>query len=86
MIYKKPEKRKILQFIFDNELKAKEFLKNTKNLNNINDYIKKNNINRTDVDLGFLVKDELDSDLGNSGMALQAPPRGKSTFQLSIRL
>ncbi len=44
--YKTPEKRKILQFIFDNELKAKDFLKNTKNLNNINDYIKKNNINR----------------------------------------
>ncbi len=63
--YKTPEKRKILQFIFDNELKATDFLKNTKNLKDINDYIKKNNINRADVDLGFLAKDELDSDLGN---------------------
>ena len=51
--YKTPEKRKILQFIFDNELKATDFLKNTKNLNDINSYIKKNNINSTDVDLGF---------------------------------
>ena len=69
--YKTPEKRKILQFIFDNELKAKDFLKNNKNLNNINDYIKKNNINRADVDLGFLAKDELDSDLGNIAFNLK---------------
>ena len=53
--YNTAEKRKILQFIFDNESKAKDFLKKTKNLNNINDYIK-NNINRADVDLGFLAK------------------------------
>ena len=69
--YKTPEKRKILQFIFDNELKAKDFLKNTKNLNDINDYIKKNNINRADVDLGFLAKDELDSDIGNIAFNLK---------------
>ena len=52
--YKTPEKRKIIQFIFDNELNAKDFLKSTKTLNDINNYIKKNNINRADVDLGFL--------------------------------
>ena len=45
--YKTPEKRKILQFIFDNELKAK-FFENTKNLNDINNYIKKNNTKSTE--------------------------------------
>ncbi len=69
--YKTPEKRKILQFIFDNELKATDFLKNTKNLNDINSYIKKNNINNTDVDLGFLAKDELDSDISNISFNLK---------------
>ena len=69
--YKTPEKRKILQFIFDNELKAEDFLKNTKNLNDINSYIKKNSINIADVDLGFLAKDELDSDIGNISFSLE---------------
>ncbi len=46
-------------------------MKNIKNLNNINDYIKKNNINRADVDLGFLAKDELDSDLANIAFNLK---------------
>ncbi len=70
-LYKKPEKRQILQFIFDNELKAKDFLKSTKNLNDINNYIKKNDINNADVDLGFLAKDELDSDIGKISFNLK---------------
>merc|ERR1711991_901424 len=69
--YQTPEKRKILQFIFDNELKATDFLKNTKNLNDINSYIKKNNINNTDVDLGFVAKDELNSDISNISFNLK---------------
>ena len=69
--YKTPEKRKILQFIFDTELKAKNFIKNTKNLKDINNFLKKNNINRTDVELGFLTKDELDIEVGNEAFKLK---------------
>ncbi len=69
--YKTPEKRKILQFIFNDELKAKDFLKNTKDLNDINNYIKKNNINSADVDLGFFAKDELDSDISDISFNLK---------------
>ena len=63
--YKNPEKRKVLQFIFDDELKAKDFLKNIKNLEDINSYIKKNNLNIADLDLGFLAEEELDPEIGN---------------------
>ncbi len=78
--YKTPEKRKILQFIFDNELKATDFLKNTKNLNDINSYIKKNNINITDINLGFLAKDELDTDISNISFNLK-----ENTFSKVIK-
>ena len=46
-------------------------MKNTKNLNDINSYIKKNNINSVDVDIGFLAKDELDSDISNISFNLK---------------
>ncbi len=65
--YKTPEKRKVLQFIFETELKAKDFLKNIKNLKDVKGYIKKNNISNNDIDLGFLSKKELDAEI--SGIA-----------------
>ena len=69
--YKTPEKRKILQFIFDNELKAKEFLEDVKNAEDINDYINKNNINKDEINLGSLAKKELSDDISETSFNLK---------------
>ena len=69
--YKTPEKRKILQFIFETEQGAKDFLINIKNLKDINNYIKKNNINNDDIDLGLLTRDELNDEISNPAFNLK---------------
>ena len=69
--YKTPEKRKILQLIFDSESKAKEFLKNAKDIEDINNYIIKNNINKDDISLGSVTKKELSDDISNTSFNLK---------------
>ncbi len=78
--YKTPEKRKILQLIFKTELKAKEFIKNIKNLKSLNQYIKQNNINKDEIDLGILTKNELSDDISEISFNLE-----KKTFSNIIK-
>ena len=68
--YETPEKRKFLQFIFNSEVNAKNFTNEVKNINDINNFIIKNKLDKNSIDLGYVSKNDLDPEISDIAFSL----------------